>query len=64
MNRKDVQKIIDILFEVAMMGYGKNSNHCHFKTREEYAKWISKQLNESGFEGESVGSNWHYLKDR
>jgi len=58
---KNNQKLIDIVFSVALTLHG-NFNEFKNMKNEEIASWISKQLKDCGFETEPCGSSWGVLK--
>ena len=60
MSKEREQKLIDILFEVAMT---LNSSTFPDMTREELAEWIRRQLKGCGFPTTPIGSSWGILDD-
>lgn len=54
------QKLIDIVFEVALTirNSQRLKNHT---TQDELAEWVAKQLRECGFDTKPVGSSWGVL---
>ena len=55
-----LQKLIDIMFEVAIT-INKNSKSFQHLDNEELAEWVAKQLKACGFPTEPVGSSWGVL---
>lgn len=57
----DKQKLIDIMFEVALMIH----NHPSFigKDNEYICTWVRRQLKLCGFKTEPCGSSWGVLKN-
>ena len=58
--RSPEQKLVDIMFEVAIV----SAKHLHGKTNEEIATWVAKQLRDCGFDTEPCGASWGILKER
>lgn len=58
MTKTNEQKLIDIMFEIAMV----SATHMKDKSNAEIAAWVSKQLGECGFKTEPCGSSWGILK--
>ena len=54
------QKLIDICFEVAMR---LRMGDAEFKTNEECARWVAKELDNNGFKTKPVGLSWGVLYD-
>lgn len=53
------QKLVDIMFQVAMVA----AEHLHGKTDEEIAEWVRQQLDGCGFPTTPIGSSWGHLTD-
>lgn len=58
---KNNQKLIDIIFSVALTLHGNFDEFKNMKN-EEISSWVSKQLKDCGFETEPCGSSWGVLK--
>ena len=56
--RSKEQQLIDIMFEVAIVG----AKYMHGKSNEEIAEWVAKQLKDCGFDTEPRGACWGVLK--
>lgn len=55
---KNEQKLIDVLFEIAMRTKAGEYDHLD---QEEFGAYISDQLNQLGFLGGPKGMCWHSL---
>lgn len=55
--RGSEQKLIDIMFEVAMTA----AKHLHGKSNEEIAEWVSKQLKDCGYPTTPICASWGVL---
>lgn len=58
MRSKEEQKLIDIMFQVALV----SAEYKHNKSKEEIAAWVAKQLRECGFDTVPRGASWGVLK--
>ena len=57
------QVLIDIIFEIAFMIRDKEFKSMFKKmSREEFARWIQKQLSNAGFIIVPTGSSWGVLQ--
>jgi hypothetical protein len=56
----DIQKLIDIVFEVGLTIH--QNDQLEKMTKEEVANWISTQLRLCGYDTEPIGSSWGVLK--
>ena len=57
--RNDKQRLIDIMFEIAIhMQIGS----AHFETREACAEWVADQLRKCGYPTRPCGSSWGVLE--
>lgn len=57
MDRSPEQKLIDIMFSVAL-----TSAEYKWKNREEHMEWVARQLKECGFPTIQMGSSWGVLE--
>ena len=53
------QRLVDVCFEVAMRF---QINDIKFKTREECAAWVTRQLDAAGFKTKPRGMSWGVLE--
>lgn len=60
MKRNNEQRLIDIMFEVAIRCHAGEYDHL---SREDFGEYIAKQLNMCGFEGGPVGMSWFSLRE-
>lgn len=61
-NRSNEQKLIDIMFEIALTMHDPKYRKTFNKlSREEVAQWVVDQLNGCGFKTVPVGSSWGVL---
>lgn len=57
------QKLVDIMFQVAMTLTMENfREHFASKSREEVAEWVAYQLRACGFETKPCGLSWEVLR--
>lgn len=56
------QKLINICFELVMTA--RDWNDFQFKSYEDLAEWVAKNLRGCGFDTEPCGSSWGVLKQR
>ena len=59
-NDKDVQKLIDICFEMVLTV--KGSSFAKDMSRDDLANWVRENLKKMGFETEPIGLSWGVLK--
>lgn len=60
-NPTNEQKLIDIMFQVALTVHAHKSFDT--MTSSEVAAWVAKQLHTCGFVTEPVGSSWGVLRE-
>jgi len=51
------QKLVDLMFEVAMA----SANYMHGRTNEEIAEFVRKVLSDSEFPTTAIGASWGVL---
>ena len=63
-SKQEVQKLIDIIFEIGLTISDKRYREYFDKLEyEELPEWIAKQLKGCGFNTHPLGSSWGYLND-